>query len=783
MINLSIKKYIFSLFIFTVFAFLIMTLFIQYYTSNEIIEKSINKSLDNVSKNITARLQVLEHRVKNGIDLIDYYNDEEIKFKVKELHSSVKKIAILMRNNPFILASYYGYENGDFLEIINIDINKEANKIFSKNINEKWLIIKIFNNNGKPTRYEEYLDENFNLLREEIVANSNYNPTTRPWFKEAFNSNEIIRTEPYLFENVKSIGMTYAKRLENNSVFGVDISLKNLSSFFEDQIENSILFLLNEDDNELIATNNGLFNKYLDLISKNLNTSNKTIKLDKEEYYIAKNYINTEIGLNQILILLTPKNDAIKEFKENLDFGIIATILFFILTLPFVLYLINLLIKPISSLILENKKIIDKEYDKVSIVNTNLKELRSLSKSLVKLSRSVKEHEEKQDKFIDGFINTISGAIDDKSPYTGGHCHKIPIIMNLLVESASKSNNQEFAELKNLSKEQLREIDVGAKLHDCGKITTPEYVMDKAVKLETIYNRIHEIRTRFEVIYRDLKIKAFENYIKTEDKVIIEKRLQNEFKTLKDEFSFIANCNIGTEFMQDESIEKIKVIGQREWIRYFDDSLGLSNEEKSRYIKPNSNIEKLLDDKQSHIVKREFFDFAEFDRFGFKMEVPKNLYNYGEIYNLSIKKGTINTEERFKINEHIITTIKMLENLPFPKNLSKVAEYAGNHHETLIGTGYPRKLLKEQMSLPSRMMAIADIFEALTANDRPYKDAKKLSEVIKIMSFFVKDKHLDKSIFKLFIEEKIYLTYANKYLKEEQIDLEKLDEVISSLDL
>lgn len=163
------------------------------------------------------------------------------------------------------------------------------------------------------------------------------------------------------------------------------------------------------------------------------------------------------------------------------------------------------------------------------------------------------------------------------------------------------------------------------------------------------------------------------------------------------------------------------------------------------------------------------------------MEVPEYLYNFGEIYNLCIEKGTINKEERFKINEHITATIKMLESLPFPKNLSKVTEFAGNHHETLIGTGYPRKLTKNEMSLTSRMMALADIFEALSSNDRPYKDTKKLSEVLKIMSYFVKDRHIDEDVFKLYVEEKIYLKYANNYLKKEQIDLENIEEVLKNL--
>jgi HD-GYP domain-containing protein (c-di-GMP phosphodiesterase class II) len=152
------------------------------------------------------------------------------------------------------------------------------------------------------------------------------------------------------------------------------------------------------------------------------------------------------------------------------------------------------------------------------------------------------------------------------------------------------------------------------------------------------------------------------------------------------------------------------------------------------------------------------------------MEVPEYERNLGELYNLSVTKGTLTIEERYKINEHIIMTIKMLENIPFTRNLRKVPEYAGGHHETMIGTGYPRKLSKEQLSIPARIMAIADIFEALTAADRPYKKAKTLSESIRIMAFMKKDKHIDADLFDIFLTSGVYKEYAKKFLLEEQID-------------
>lgn len=227
-----------------------------------------------------------------------------------------------------------------------------------------------------------------------------------------------------------------------------------------------------------------------------------------------------------------------------------------------------------------------------------------------------------------------------------------------------------------------------------------------------------------------------------------------------------------------DDIKRVENISKREWTKYFDDYLGLLNEEKQRYVKNSSNIEQLLSNKETHLIPIDTICQEDKERFNFKMNIPKYLYNNGEIYNLCIQKGTINSEEIYKINEHIMMTIKMLESLPFPKNLSKVPEYAGNHHENPIGTGYPRKLTKDEMSIPARMMALADVFEALTANDRPYKDAKKLSEAIKILCFMVKDRHIDEDIFELFIETKIYEEYAKLNLKEEQIDLEEVEKIL-----
>ncbi|MEO5340158.1 MAG: GAF domain-containing protein [Magnetococcus sp. MYC-9] len=388
---------------------------------------------------------------------------------------------------------------------------------------------------------------------------------------------------------------------------------------------------------------------------------------------------------------------------------------------------------------------------------------------------------ESQRELMEALIRLIAGAIDFKSPYTGGHCERVPELSILLAEEANRSTQGELAHFRIETEDQWREFRIGAWLHDCGKVTTPEYVVDKASKLETIYNRIHEIRTRFEVLLRDAMIERLEAVARGEDAEQANQRFAARHAQLLDDFAFVGGCNLGDDPMTPERVERLQGIAQQSWQRHFDDRVGLSHVELGRFVAdptPLPAAERLLADKPEQVIPRTDH-YAGDPAHGFRVKVPEHLYNYGEVYNLCIGRGTLTEEERFKINEHVIQTIVMLEQLPLPKNMQRVPEYAGSHHETLIGTGYPRRLVKEQLSIPSRIMAIADIFEALTASDRPYKLPKKLSEAIKILYFFKKDGHVDPDLFDLFLRSGVYRRYAEKYLRPEQIDEVDIEKYLS----
>jgi HD-GYP domain-containing protein (c-di-GMP phosphodiesterase class II) len=322
---------------------------------------------------------------------------------------------------------------------------------------------------------------------------------------------------------------------------------------------------------------------------------------------------------------------------------------------------------------------------------------------------------------LESLIQLVATAIDEKSPYTGGHCKRVPELTMALAEAAHNAGEGPFKAFR-MSEDDRYELKMAAWLHDCGKITTPEAVVDKATKLETIYDRIESIDTRFEILKRDAEIVMLRRQLENKSEaqqLAARQEFEATLQQLDEELEFLRRSNTGGEFMTDEDQQRVQQIGQHHWQHHGED---------------------------------------------------RPLLNDDEVYNLTIAKGTLTPEEREIINNHIVATIKMLETLPFPKNLRHVPEFAGGHHEKMDGTGYPRGLTGDQMSLQARIMAVADIFEALTAKDRPYKEGKKLSESLRILGLMTQQQHIDPDLFRLFISEGLYQQYADTYLAPEQID-------------
>jgi len=384
---------------------------------------------------------------------------------------------------------------------------------------------------------------------------------------------------------------------------------------------------------------------------------------------------------------------------------------------------------------------------------------------------------------LDATIRMIANAIDAKSPYTSGHCQRVPMLTMALTQAAQASRTEPFADFA-LSPEEWEAVEVAGWLHDCGKLTTAEYVVDKATKLETIYDRLHEIRMRFELLKACCHADYWRGVAQGGDAQALAAIRDAELAALDADFAFVAACNEGGEAIADADIARLRNIGERTWVRTLDDRIGISRDEKLRKDRvPAAALpveEPLLSDRAEHLIEHRDNRLGEMEsRAGFSMKPPPHRLNLGEVYNLSIGRGTLTAEERYEINRHMTRTIVMLQDLPLTGALRQVPEFAGGHHERMDGTGFPRGLRREDMSVVARSMAIADVFEALTAADRPYKKAKKLSEAIRIMGAMKRDRHLDPDLLDLFLKEGIWRRYAQQYLNPDQIDEPDIESVLA----
>ncbi|WP_191964897.1 HD domain-containing phosphohydrolase [Synechococcus sp. RSCCF101] len=372
-----------------------------------------------------------------------------------------------------------------------------------------------------------------------------------------------------------------------------------------------------------------------------------------------------------------------------------------------------------------------------------------------------------QKEVFEALIQLIATAIDTKSPYTARHCAKVPEITLALARQANESDAPPFQSFA-LGPKDWEALYLAAWLHDCGKVTTPEYVVDKATKLETIHNRIHEVRMRFELLKSQAEVDYWRGVAGGESVDALRQTLADRLKQLDDDFAFVATCNIGGEAMSDADADRLTAIAATPWVRTLDDRLGMSREELSRVEgiapAPLPTVEPLLADRPEHRIERPSDPTrdAHLAALGVTLKAPHYLYDRGELHNLSIRRGTLTDEERYKINEHIIESIRMIDSLPLPKHLKSARDIAGGHHERLDGKGYPMGLSAEELSIPARIMAIADVFEALTASDRPYKPPKTLEQVLAIMTSMAKGHHLDPDLLQLFVESGLAARFASE---------------------
>ncbi len=777
--NITIRTNILTNFLIVVGLVAASLLGLQYYYSQKMALDATHKTFYQISEKITLHIQDSDQLSKEMLYHTELYPGIADTISEKLPLETISRYAHNMQHNNNIYAIYVGHANGDFFEVVNMHSSTELHKVFKAPKNTRWMVIKIYNASQGRIRSFDYLDETLALISSRNEP-SGYVANVRPWFTQATQSDKAIRSDPYLFRNLGQKGITFSKMIsDTGAVLAIDFTLPKLNALLQRQsfAPTSKIYMFGRDGSIIASSISD--EEQVDEPLNNALKEGKTDRIfsydeDGKQIFAMVTALSTELGANTYLGFSVHADVMLRPYLEKILYSFGAALFVLLLSIPMIFFTTSRIVKPIRELMVQNEKIKARHFDEVGPVKSNIIELIELSDSLVSMSESIRAYQEAQKELMDSFIKLIADAIDAKSPYTGGHCKRVPVIAVMLAKAADRMKEGTFKGFKFGSDEEWEEFEMGAWLHDCGKITTPEYVVDKATKLETIYNRIHEIRTRFEVIWRDIEIEYYERLIKGEDQETLQAWKEQQHRALMDDFAFIAESNVGGESMSEEKKERIRSIAKRTWVRHFNDRSGLSDNELMRYEgvekRPVPAVEQLLNDRLEHLVERVDFDEEAYRKQGFKLEVPQFLYNYGEIYNLCVEKGTLTDEERFKINEHVIMSIKMLEQLPYPEHMTRIPEYAGTHHETMIGTGYPRRLTKDDLSVPARIMAIADIFEALTASDRPYKKGKTLSEAIRIMSFMKKDEHIDAEIFELFLRSGIYEEYAKHYLKPEQID-------------
>ena len=738
----------------------------QYYFSRKTAIDATHKTFRIISQNISEHLKRESRETRQILEIKAKEPELAVPITFAPMHPVLFSLVQVLEFKRSLHAIYFTQPNGSYYEVVNMQNRPAMYRVFEAPKETRWTVVVIID----KVQQSYFLDNEFRQIGEKRKPVA-FNPHTRPWYAKALQSSEVISTLPYLFALVREMGITYAKALpEKGAVLAVDYTMDQLNTMLSLQKYDkySEIAIVGKEGNKLASSSFDTRTPFADVAFIQDAIAHK---LDRVLHYEAKGksyflILHALAHHNAYVCIKVDAEHLLKLYQENLRTSFLIALLFLLAAVAVVLWSTNSLGRPVRALIEEIRKIKERRFSEVKRVDTDISEFQAFSESLLSMTKAIESHDRAQDALLDSLVKLIAEAVDNKSAHTGTHCRRVPELAEMLLEEANLSQNEAFRDFSLTSPDDRRAFEIGAWLHDCGKVTTPEYVVDKSVKLETLYNRIHEIRMRFEVLWRDAQIDFLEKRIDAET---LEKRKAE----LRDDFSFIARVNLGTESLDEEKRQRIAKIAKQRWLRHFDDRLGLGRMERERYTQKEETLpveEYLLSDKNEHIIPREDFDYEGYRAEGFVMQVPEALYNYGELYNLCIEKGTLTEEERYKINEHVIMTIKMLEKIPFPEQLKRIPEYAGTHHERLDGEGYPRKLSASELSLPARIMAIADIFEALTSSERPYKRANTLSEALGIMAKMAEEEHIDKALFALFLTTGVYKRYAEAHLTPEQID-------------
>lgn len=585
----------------------------------------------------------------------------------------------LMRDGDSVYSMYAGYADGSYIELSNLNAAPGLRPAWGAAADHHWVLIRIRETGNGRVETRQYLDHDLSVMQQVETASS-YDPRSRPWFQDA-QAGAIVQSAPYLLTLTRSAAVSFSAMPAKEAVSGVIMLLSSISSELATRrFPQSARGLLFTADGFVVADSEKGDKQrrpvQVPVLQELASDPHRHGQLLDHEhsgrhFFVMAKPLESDVDSGQSLYtaFVVERAEVMAPYAEQIIQSILTGVLLILASVPLVFYAARMLVSPMQRLAIENRKVAERRFAQVTQVDSRIREVHELSASLVSMAEAIQAYQRAQQELMDSFIRLIAQAIDDKSPYTGGHCERVPQLAMMLAKKAAGVADGTLGSFRLQDEDAEREFEIAAYLHDCGKITTPEHIADKGSKLEANYNRIHEIRTRFEVLLRDAEIRYWQARCEPgADDATLRQALDREQNAIRSDFEFVAQCNVGGESLDDADIERLNTIGARCWTRVLDDRIGLSPAEEMHLKDQPSQTparETVLADKAEHITLREN-PGQRFAGMGFTMQPPLAKQNLGEIYNLSVRRGTLTDEDRYIIQEHISSTIKMLEMLPFP---------------------------------------------------------------------------------------------------------------------
>ena len=738
-----------------------MVLVLQFYFNLISTRDSISQKYQTESTHIKQTLKQEQQTAENYLSLLG--DVKHLVIGQKFSSEALPILASLLYKNPLYSSVYLGFPNGNLQQFIDLDNVDNIARQIPEIESAKWLLIsKTYQGKQSIIQYS-YFDQSFTLIKERQSYKSD--GVKVAWYQQAL-----------LAQSSSSIGKTYAIKLPKaDAVLALDINSSSLAKVLntdteqaDDDLHEIRLFIKNgtilESNQSTTDTNTMpiIESSVLDELtqhSTNLNTLD-SITIGQTAYYA---YVTKIAGANNYLAFLVPQKTLLLSNMPNL---IVIGLSGFILTLCLSWLFSLSLTRELKALLTVVEEAKENRFKKIKTVETDITEFRQLNDLMIEMSDAIKNYQAKQKLQIESFIKLTAQAIGNKSPYTFEQANKVPELAWMLLKAVEDSNSPIFKDFKLKNTDQQQSFRITAALHSYDKLTTTQTLVSKSTKLEAAYNRIHEIRMRFEILWRDAEIYYYQTSKDhpEQNKLLKEGLIKQQLQLMRD-FEFVANANIGDKVTTEHDIHRLHQIGTQTWLRYFDDRLGLSSIEKMSLSTQKPKLpaqEYILCNKPEHLVQQ--LNKNE----SVAASTPR--YNLGELYNLSIPLGTLTEEDKQQLNAFIIKTSSLLDDMPIMIKQHNVPQDLSNYHPALSDAVYLVNSGNKKLSIAEHILGITYIFEALTSVNNPQHKIETMSNAIAIMHQLAMDKRIDMHIFKLFLSSGIYLTYAKQFLYEQQID-------------